>query len=63
MKFTNHIWACQNCETRLYLRVDSDKPEDLVKLQKFNDHISKHCIEKEHCVIHKEKGDFNYKYV
>jgi hypothetical protein len=63
MKITNHIWDCENCETILYLSVDPEKPKDREKLTRFQDHVSKHCIEKNHKVLHKEKGDFKYRYV
>ena len=63
MKITNHIWLCANCKTKLFLRVDSDKPQDVAKLTKFQNEVTKHCLDKDHCVIHKEKGDFQYKYV
>jgi len=59
----NHIWNCQNCDTRLFLKVDDQEIRDLEKLVKFQFHITKHCIDNSHSVIHKEKEEFKVKFV
>jgi len=58
-----HKWTCKNCETNLYLKVDDDDFKHKLKLLQFATFVTKHCIEKNHQVIHKEKEEFKIKYV
>lgn len=58
-----HKWICNTCDTKLFLRVDDSLIQDIKKLGRFENFISIHCIEKQHTVTHKEKGEFEIKYV
>jgi len=58
-----HKWHCENCETRLFLRVDDQEIKDLEKLVKFEFHVTFHCIMKNHIVVHKEKEEVKTKFV
>jgi len=60
---TLHKWTCQDCDTKLFLRLDDSKIELTVKLGMFEAFVTKHCIEKNHQVVHKSKGEFQLKYV
>ncbi len=61
---TVHKWNCINCDTKLFLFVDSENPEDIKKLGRFENFVSKHCLLKEHEVTHKQKeGGFVVKRV
>jgi len=52
-----------NCDTRLILKVDDSKTEDLLKFLRFQTHITKHCIMENHHITHKQKEEFKVKFV
>ena len=58
-----HLWNCINCETKLFLRVDDSIIENTQRLGRFENYVSKHCMALDHEVTHKEKGEFEIKYV
>jgi len=58
-----HKWTCKNCDTRLFLKVDDQDPKQKLKLLNFTSFVTKHCIEKEHEITHKEKEEFKVKFV
>ncbi len=60
---TIHLWKCVNCDTRLFLREDSNDQRTLVKLLAFTSFVTKHCIDKNHHVTHLQKEEFKAKYV
>jgi len=60
---TIHLWTCKNCETKLFLRIDDQNPKHALKLMRFSTYVTKHCIEKKHQIIHKEKQESKIKYV
>ncbi len=58
-----HKWDCNNCDTKLFLRVDDQDPREVIRLLKFETFVTKHCIEKNHQITHREKEEFKTKYV
>ena len=60
---TLHKWDCKDCDTSLFLRFDSENPLHSIKLLGFGTFVTKHCIDNGHEVIHKQKGEFEIKYV
>jgi len=58
-----HRWKCKDCDEKLFLRVDDDQPLNLIKLVKFEAFVTKHCINKDHEVVHTEKEEKGFKIV
>jgi len=50
-----HRWNCIQCEKSWFLSVDLAKDRDKIRLQKFYDAVSIHCMNLKHEVVHKQK--------
>jgi hypothetical protein len=50
-----HRWKCNNCEDKLFLRVDDEKDADLIRLTMFESWVSRHVIKTDHEMTHTEK--------
>jgi len=60
---TRHKWNCKDCDMQLFVVVDDRIESHLARFERFNAFVSKHCIENQHEVTHKEKKDLKVKYV
>jgi len=61
---TNHIWKCKNCNMELTVNCNHDDQKSKERLAKFEGFVTKHCINQNHEVIHKEKEHgVKFKYV
>jgi len=50
-----HRWNCIECKKSWFLSVDLSKDRDRKRLDRFYSAISIHCMDSEHCIVHKEK--------
>ena len=57
-----HKWFCINCTKVWFLRVDERIEIDVQRYNVLEAHISIHCSDYNHEVIHKEKEEFKIKY-
>ena len=60
---TIHKWNCLNCDTKLFLKVDDQDFKQKLRLLQFATFVTKHCIEKNHQITHKQKEEFKIKFV
>jgi len=50
-----HKWTCIECDQYWFLSVDMSKDRDRQRLDTFYSVITKHCLDRDHSVVHKEK--------
>ncbi len=57
-----HRWNCVECDQSWFLSVDLSKERDRQRLDTFYSAITKHLMDKNHQVVHKEKEvKFSYR--
>jgi len=58
-----HKWTCDQCDDKLFLRVDDSIEKDIFRLGEFENFVSLHVMKTGHTMTHKEKIDKGFRYV
>jgi len=61
---TRHLWKCKDCDIQISFTMNDEDLKDNKKLARYETFLTKHVLETEHEVTHKQKdGEWNYKFV
>jgi hypothetical protein len=54
-------WKCKECEMTWFIRIDERIPEQMQKLDKFDQQISLHVLKKNHTVTKRQKFEKSWR--